>query len=83
MATGAGLGVFAVRRLVERTVGPVGAYALVVGLRSGVIYGGGAVLVAGRFVEDRKRFLLWLLAAYLAALVSETVTAARASGRKG
>ena len=45
--------------------------------------GGGAILVAGQLVDDQTRFWLWLLAAYLAALVSETVTAVRYGDRKG
>ena len=66
----------------SRKAGAVAAYALAITLRGGVMVGGGAILVAGRFINNSRAFWLWLLAAYLAALVSETVMSARARGHK-
>lgn len=67
----------------SRKAGPVGAYALTVCLRVGVMLGGGAVLVLSRSVGGGNEFWWWLLAAYLAALVPETIVSARPRGLKG
>lgn len=69
--------------VVDHRAGPVGGYAVAIGLRLGVMLGGGSFLVLGRQVESETAFWSWLLAVYLTGLVTQTLVSARSRGRKG